>query len=69
MELFSVNSGDHIHLYCLGDNSMQEWLNGKLIFVQTRLKLGANDRPFLADLVMHLWVVETDLKFSVKIGK
>ena len=59
---------------------MQEWLNGQLIFVQTRLKLGANDRPFLADLVltkltfladvvMHLWVVETDLKFSVKIGK
>ena len=35
----------------------------------TVLELGTNNRPFLADLVLYECVVETNLKFSLKIKK
>ena len=33
------------------------------------LEFGTNNRPFLADLVLNQWVLETNLKFSLKIEK
>ena len=44
---------------------MVEWI---IDFLQnlTVLELGANNRPFLAYLVLYECVVETNLKFSLK---
>ena len=48
---------------------MSGWMDNWFSPKSDKLQLGTNTRPFLADLVLYKCVVETNLKFTLKIEK